>query len=83
MALPWVVQSHLYGISAASLLGPDYGAAVGWPLLIVTTNVTGLVIGWKFLGEWDLAKPETIRYIKFSLALSVLGLGIVSIGGLL
>ncbi|GMH59643.1 hypothetical protein TrRE_jg8079 [Triparma retinervis] len=83
MSLPWVVQSHLYGISAASLLGPDYGPAVGWPLLIVTTNVTGLVLGWKFLGEWDLAKPRTIKYIKVSLALSGIGLGIVSIGGLL
>jgi len=51
MSLPWVVQSHLYGLSAASLLGPTLGSAVGWPLLIVTTNVTGLVIGWKFLGE--------------------------------
>lgn len=83
MAVVWVVQSHLYGISAASLLGPEYGPAVGWPLLIVTTNVTGLVIGWKLLGEWDMAKERTIKFIKISLILSVIGLGIVSIGGLI
>eukprot|EP00520_Triparma_pacifica_P004156 CAMPEP_0118647286 /NCGR_PEP_ID=MMETSP0785-20121206/8523_1 /TAXON_ID=91992 /ORGANISM="Bolidomonas pacifica, Strain CCMP 1866" /LENGTH=279 /DNA_ID=CAMNT_0006539365 /DNA_START=355 /DNA_END=1191 /DNA_ORIENTATION=+ len=74
MAVVWVVQSHLYGISAASLLGPEYGPAVGWPLLIVTTNVTGLVIGWKLLGEWDMAKERTIKFIKISLILSVIGL---------
>lgn len=83
MSLPWVVQSHLYGLSAASLLGPTLGSAVGWPLLIVTTNVTGLVIGWKFLGEWEKAKEKTINVMKTSIALSIFGLAIVSVGGLI
>ena len=81
MALPWVAQSYMYGISASVLLGDSLGPAVGWPLLIVTTNVTGLILGWRLLGEWESAKKKTILLIKISLLLSVVGLAIVSAGG--
>ncbi|GMH91150.1 hypothetical protein TrVE_jg9665 [Triparma verrucosa] len=80
MSIPWVIQSHLYGLSANSLLG-EYGDAIGWPVLIVTTNVTGLILGWKVLGEWEKAKEETVRWVIRSIGLSVVGLGIVSAGG--
>ena len=55
-------QSHLYGVAANALLG-DYGDAIGWPILIVTTNVTGLMVGWRFLGEWDNARAETKGWV--------------------
>ena len=82
MSLPWVSHAHLYGISAGSLMG-TFGAALGWPLLIVTSNVTGLVVGWRFLGEWDVAGEESINYLKFALALNIFGMGVVCVGGLL
>ncbi|GMH78302.1 hypothetical protein TL16_g07746 [Triparma laevis f. inornata] len=80
MSTPWVIQSHLYGLAANSLLG-DYGDAIGWPLLIVTTNVTGLIIGWRVLGEWKEASEGTIKCIVGSIGFSIVGLGIVSAGG--
>ena len=82
MSLPWICHAHLYGISAGSLMG-DFGAALGWPLLIVTSNVTGLVVGWRFLNEWDLAGVESINYLKLALTLNIFGMGVVCVGGLL
>jgi hypothetical protein len=81
IALPWVSQSFLYGLSASALLGEQMGPAIGWPVLIVTTNTTGLIIGWKLLGEWNVAKEDTLRMIKCAVASSVLGLAIIAAGG--
>ena len=80
MSLPWVSQSHMYGYAANSLLG-EYGDAIGWPILIVTTNVTGLVVGWKVLGEWDNARPRTKSWVMKSIVLSGVGVAVVAGGG--
>jgi hypothetical protein len=81
IGLPWVSQSFLYGISANALLGPDLGSAVGWPVLIVTTNTTGLVIGWKLLEEWVHAQAPALNMVKLTVLFSTLGLMIIAIGG--
>lgn len=81
MAVPWVTQAQLYGLCANSLLGEQYGAAIGWPLLIVTTNATGLILGWKLLAEWVDAPPAAIKWLVISLIISGVGLIIIAVGG--
>ena len=83
IACPWVFQSYLYGLSANALLGAELGAAVGWPVLIVTTNTTGLIIGWKVLKEWDAAGVGAVNMIKMAILSSVLGLGVIAVGGII
>ena len=71
----------MYGISANALLGADMGSAVGWPVLIVVTNTVGLVVGWKVLGEWEVAKKGAIDMVKVTVVSSLVSLIVIGIGG--
>jgi hypothetical protein len=71
---------HLYGLASGSLLG-EYGSALGWPLLIASTNLTGLAFGVFVLAEWSQASEKTLSLLYKSLSLTAFGMLIISAGG--
>eukprot|EP00977_Amphora_coffeiformis_P028817 scaffold37256_cov183-Amphora_coffeaeformis.AAC.1 len=70
-AIPWVSHIHLYGF-ANTLLPDDLAASVAWPVLMMTTVVSGMF--WSIiLGEWaDASQRSKLKFYQ--------GLGMVSLG---
>mmetsp|Transcript_16197 Transcript_16197/g.18756 ORF Transcript_16197/g.18756 Transcript_16197/m.18756 type:complete len:372 (+) Transcript_16197:435-1550(+) len=72
-SIPWICHIHLYGLCATTLLPENIAASVGWPLLMMMTNLWAIVLS-KILGEWAVASPETIKTFVHSLCVTIIGL---------
>ena len=74
-AVPWVSHIHLYGFST-TLLPDDLAASVAWPVLMMTTVISGMF--WSMiLGEWNDASQRSKK--KFYQGLGTVSLGVVII----
>lgn len=70
--MPWVSHIHLYGISN-TILPKRLAAAVSWPVLMMTTVLTGVV--WSFLlGEWSQSSSNVLRQLYIGLAFICFGI---------
>lgn len=72
-SLPWISHIHIYGLCATTLLPEKVAASIGWPLLMMITNLWALLLS-KFLGEWKAASQKTVRTFAYSLVVTVIGL---------
>jgi hypothetical protein len=70
--LPWVCHIHLYGVSN-TILPEKLAAAVSWPVLMMSTVLTG-VIWSSFLGEWKDTSSRALRQLYIGLSFIVSGI---------
>jgi len=75
-SLPWIAHIHIYGVVATTLLPERVAASIGWPMLMMITTAQALILS-VYLGEWKAASKNTLRILKFSLVLTVFGLGVL------
>jgi len=75
-SLPWLAHIHIYGVVATTLLPERVAASIGWPMLMMITTAQALILS-VYLGEWKAASKNTLRILKFSLVLTVFGLGVL------
>ena len=78
MGLLWFGGIAAYGVGAATL-GP-LGGVIGWPLLMAMTIIAANVWG-TVTGEWTGASHRSYAYLWVGLAVLVLAICVISVGG--
>lgn len=68
----------VYG-AGANALGP-LGAVVGWPLFMSMSLITSNSLGW-MSGEWKGAPPKAIRYAVAGIAVLIVAITVIALGG--
>jgi L-rhamnose-H+ transport protein len=68
----------VYG-AGANALGP-LGAVVGWPLFMSMSLITSNSLGW-ISGEWKGAPPKAIRYAVAGIAVLIVAITVIALGG--
>jgi L-rhamnose-H+ transport protein len=68
----------VYG-AGANALGP-LGTVVGWPLFMSMALITSNTLGW-LSGEWKGAPPRAIRYAVAGIAVLIVAITVIAIGG--
>jgi len=64
------------GANALGLLG----AVVGWPLFMSMSLITSNTLGW-ISGEWQGAPPKAIRYAVTGMAILIVAITVIALGG--
>jgi len=75
-SLPWISHIHIYGVCATTLLPARVAASIGWPMLMMITTGQALILSVT-LGEWKAASIETIRTLKYSVLITVVGIAVL------
>jgi hypothetical protein len=75
-SLPWISHIHIYGVCATTLLPAKVAASIGWPMLMMITTGQALILS-VILGEWKAASSETIRTLKYSVLITVVGIAVL------
>jgi L-rhamnose-H+ transport protein len=68
----------VYG-AGANALGP-LGAVVGWPLFMSMSLITSNTLGW-VSGEWKGAPPRAMRYAIAGIAVLIVAITVIALGG--
>lgn len=68
----------VYG-AGANALG-SLGAVVGWPLFMSMSLITSNTLGWTS-GEWSGAPPKAIRFAVAGMAILILAITVIALGG--
>ncbi len=68
----------VYG-AGANALGP-LGAVVGWPLFMSMSLITSNTLGW-MSGEWRGAPPKAIRLAVSAIAVLIVAITVIAVGG--
>ena len=68
----------VYG-AGANALG-SLGAVVGWPLFMSMSLITSNTLGW-ISGEWKGAPPKAIRYAVTGMAILIVAITVIALGG--
>lgn len=68
----------VYG-AGANALG-SLGAVVGWPLFMSMSLITSNTLGWSS-GEWKGAPPKAIRYAVAGIAVLIVAITVIALGG--
>jgi len=76
-SIPWLTHIHLYGY-ANTLLPPELGASVLWPVLMMTTVLSGILWSLK-LGEWSKASNQAKMKLYQGLILGAIGVGVIMV----
>jgi L-rhamnose-H+ transport protein len=79
MALLWVTAIVSYGIGA-TFVG-KYGTSVGFTLYIAATILASNVLGF-LTGEWKATSPGTKRLLAAGVAITLLSVVVLNLGGL-
>jgi L-rhamnose-H+ transport protein len=80
MGALWMAGIMVYGSGAAAL--GDLGAVIGWPLFMSMVIITGNIWGFA-TGEWRQAPPAALRLNLTGVAVLIVAIGVISIGGTL
>lgn len=68
----------VYG-AGANALG-SLGAVVGWPLFMSMALITSNTLGW-LSGEWRGAPPQALRYAAAGIAVLIVAITVIALGG--
>ncbi|MFN7996355.1 MAG: L-rhamnose/proton symporter RhaT [Bryobacteraceae bacterium] len=68
----------VYG-AGANALG-KLGAVVGWPLFMSMSLITSNTLGW-ISGEWKGGSPRAIRYAVAGIAVLIVAITVIALGG--
>ena len=68
----------VYG-AGANALGA-LGAVVGWPLFMSMSLITSNTLGW-VSGEWKGAPPQAMRYAIGGIAVLIVAITVIAVGG--
>lgn len=80
MGALWMAGVSVYGAGATAL--GDLGAVMGWPLFMSMVIITGNVWGFA-TGEWKQAPAAAMRLNFAGVAVLILAIAVISIGGTL
>lgn len=80
MGALWMAGVSVYGAGATAL--GDLGAVMGWPLFMSMVIITGNVWGFA-TGEWKQAPAAAMRLNFVGVAVLILAIAVISIGGTL
>jgi len=79
MAVLWVVGISGYGMGA-TLVG-KYGTSIGFTLLMASSILSSNILGL-LTGEWNQTSRITRRHLIFGIALILLSVAVLNLGGL-
>lgn len=80
MGALWMAGVSVYGAGATAL--GDLGAVMGWPLFMSMVIITGNVWGFA-TGEWKQAPAAAMRLNFVGVAVLILAIAVISVGGTL